>query len=285
MFHYIHWTQLSRWADQAMTSVFDQIIAGVEKEIAEREAIMSFTEVKQLSRKCPPPRDALAVLRQPGCQLIAEVKRMIPESGIIAEKEKPHIMAQQFEQGGAAAIAYQPELRRLRGSLAEMVTIRESVSVPILCRDFIVDPYQIHEARYYGADIIPLRVAALGQARLVALLDRVQSLGMVALVEVRTPAEASWAMRAGARVIGVNARDFETMTLNRRAFAEISSGIPQDIIKIALSGVRSAAELYDYASHGADAVVMGRSLIQAESPTDFTKTLVSAAQHPACPRR
>lgn len=268
-----------------MTSVFDQIIAGVKAQVAEREAIVSFAEIKQLSRQCVPPKDALGVLQQPGCQLIAEVKCITPELGSFTCREQPHILAQQFEQGGAAVIAYQPEQRRFRGSLTEMLAIRDAVAAPIMCRDFIVDPYQIHEARYYGADIVPLRVAALDQARLVALLDRVQSLNMVALVEVRNPEEASRAMSAGARVIGVNARDFETMTLNRKAFAEISPGLPEEIIKIALSGVRSAAELYDYASHGADAVVMGRSLIQAESLVDFTKSLVSAAQHPACPRR
>lgn len=268
-----------------MTSVFDQIIAGVKAQVAEREAIVSFAEIKELSRQCVPPKDALGVLQQPGCQLIAEVKCVTPEMGSFCCQQQPHILAQQFEQGGATVIAYQPEQRRFRGSLTEMLAIRDAVAAPIMCRDFIVDPYQIHEARYYGADIVPLRVAALDQARLVALLDRVQSLNMVALVEVRNPEEASRAMSAGARVIGVNARDFETMTLNRKAFAEISPGLPEEIIKIALSGVRSAAELYDYASHGADAVVMGRSLIQAESLVDFTRSLVSAAQHPACPRR
>ncbi len=280
-----HWAQLVRLADQSMTSVFDKIIAGVREDVAAREAIVSFAEIKELSTHCPPPRPVLSILSGPGCKLIAEVKRAAPEIGIIAEIEAPHILAKQFEHGGAALIACQTEQRRFHGSLTEMAAVRRAVSIPILCRDFIVDPYQIHEARYYGADMVPLRVAALDQAHLVALLDRVQSLGMVGLVEVRNPEEASRAMQAGAQVIGVNARDFETMTLNRRAFAEIAPGLPEEIIKIALSGVRTAAELYDYASHGADAVVMGRSLVQAESPLAFTKALVSAAQHPACPRR
>ncbi|MCS4536247.1 indole-3-glycerol-phosphate synthase [Corynebacterium sp. HS2168-gen11] len=269
-----------------MGAVFDDIIAGVQQDVQAREAVVSFQEIKHRSRTSAPQlRDVIEVLSRPGCQLIAEVKKAAPDKGVIAAIDSAVNLARQFEAGGAALIACHTDQRNFHGSLEEMAEIRRNVSVPILCRDFIIDPYQIHEARCYGADMVPLRVGVLEPSQYVSLLDRIQSLGMVALSEVRNEQEASLAIEAGARVIGVNARDFETMRLNRSAFGDIAPGIPSHIIKIALSGVRTAKELYDYAAAGADAVVMGESLMTAHSPQMFTRSLVSAGQHPACPRR
>lgn len=191
-----------------MVTVFDEIIAGVVEDVAAREAQVSFQDIKAQSRLCAPPRDACGALLASGCGIIAEVKRAAPGQGLLAEIPSPVDLALELESGGAALIACHTERRRFHGSLTEMAKIRRHVSVPVMCRDFIVDPYQIHEARCYGADMVPLRVAALAQSRLVALIDRVESLGMAALVEVRDTAEASRALDAGARIIGVNARDF-----------------------------------------------------------------------------
>lgn len=267
-----------------MVTVLQQIIAGVKEDVAAREAIVPFKEIKARSKDCEPPRDVLGALLSPGCGVIAEVKRAEPGREI-AEIHCPTGLAEDFEAGGASLIACHTERRRFKGTLEEMAEIRAHVSVPIMCRDFIVDPYQIHEARCYGADMVPLRVAALEQSHLVALLDRVQTLGMVALVEVGTPEEATRALEAGARVVGINARDFNTMTLNRAAFSEISPGLPSETIRVALSGVSTAKELLSYASCGADAVVIGTSLVQSASPRLFTRALVAAGQHPSCPRR
>lgn len=267
-----------------MESIFDQIIEGVIEDVAAREARVSFQEIKARSRDCEPPRDALGALLGPGCGIIAEIKRAAP-SGFIADISDPEELAREFEAGGAHLIACQTERRRFHGSLEDMARVRSVVSVPIMIRDFIVDPYQIHEARCYGADVIPLRVAALDQARLESLIDRVESLNMTALVEVRNVEEASRAIEAHARVVGVNARDFTTMTLNRKAFAEIAPGLPSETIRVALSGVRNAKELLSYAANGADAVVIGEELVRAASPRAFTRALVAAGQHPSCPSR
>lgn len=269
----------------AMVTVFDEIIAGVVEDVAAREAQVSFQDIKAQSRLCAPPRDACGALLASGCGIIAEIKRAAPGQGLLAEITSPVDLALELESGGAALIACHTERRRFHGSLTEMAKIRRHVSVPVMCRDFIVDPYQIHEARCYGADMVPLRVAALAQSRLVALIDRVESLGMAALVEVRDTAEASRALDAGARIIGVNARDFSTMTLNRAAFCEIAPGLPSDVVRVALSGVRNAKELLDYASAGADAVVIGQSIVTAQSPRGATRALVAAGQHPSCPSR
>ncbi|AEK92680.1 Indole-3-glycerol phosphate synthase [Corynebacterium pseudotuberculosis] len=270
---------------RVMPSVFEEIIAGVIEDVAARESVVSFKEIKARSRACEPPRDAIAALLNSGCGVIAEIKRAAPDKGVLAEINSPVGLAKELVAGGASLIACQTERRRFHGSLSEMAEIRNVISVPIMCRDFIVDPYQIHEARCYGADMVPLRVAALDQARMIALIDRIESLGMAALVEVRDTEEASRAVAAGAKIIGVNARDFSTMTLNRLAFAEIAPGLPTDVIRVALSGVRNARELLDYAASGADAVVVGEKIVTAADPCEATRSLVAAGQHPSCPSR
>ncbi|MBP3087916.1 indole-3-glycerol phosphate synthase TrpC [Corynebacterium sp. sy017] len=267
-----------------MTTVFDEIIAGVIEDVSAREAEISYKEMKARSYDCPPPRDAMAALKNVGCSIIAEVKKAAP-GHVIAHTIEPTALAAEFEAGGAHMIACQTERRNFKGSLEDMYAVRQAVSVPVMCRDFIIDPYQIHEARYYGADMIPLRVGALTQSRLESLIDRTESLGMTALVEVHTPAEATRAMQASAKVIGINARDLSTMTIDKKIFADIAPGLPQDTIRVALSGVRSSKELLTYASQGADAVVIGEELVRAASPRSFTRALVAAGQHPSCPSR
>lgn len=264
-------------------SLFEQIIQGVAEDVAAREARVPFTEIKALSRSVEPPRDAIAALLQPGCGVIAEIKRAMPCRGQIASIEQPADLALQFESGGARMIGCQTERRRFMGSLEDLAAVKAAVSVPVMSKDFIIDPYQIHEARYYGADMVPLLVSALDQARLESLLDRIESLGMTALAEVHTPEDASRAIQAGAKVVGVNARNLHSMTMNPSAFGEIAPGLPRDTVRIAMSGVRGAKDLRMYASAGADAVVIGESLVTSPEPMKLVRTMVAVGQHPATP--
>ncbi|QTH58513.1 indole-3-glycerol phosphate synthase TrpC [Corynebacterium hindlerae] len=266
-----------------MTSVLEQIIQGVVEDVASREAKVPFQDIKAMSREVTPPRNALEALQQPGCGVIAEIKRASPCQGQIARIDHPAELAQQFEAGGARMIGCQTERRRFMGSLEDLAAVKTAVSVPVMSKDFIVDPYQIHEARYYGADMVPLIVSALDQARLESLLDRIESLGMTALAEVHTPEDASRAIQAGAKVVGVNARNLHSMTMNPSAFGEIAPGLPRDTIRIALSGVRDAKDLRRYASAGADAIVIGESLVTAPEPMTLVRTMVAVGQHPATP--
>ncbi|AZA11723.1 indole-3-glycerol phosphate synthase TrpC [Corynebacterium gerontici] len=268
-----------------MTSVFHQIISDAQRDVAAREARVTFQDIKARSRACSPPRDVIHALEQPGCEVIAEIKRATPVRGMLAAIDQPVALAQELVAGGAAIISCHTDPRRFLGSLEEMAAISAAIEVPVLCRDFIVDPYQIHEARCFGADMLTLRPAVLKQAHLAALIDRTESLGMVALVEVRNPEEADRALSAGAKVIGVNARDFSTMELNMEAFGIIAPGLPEDIFRIALSGVRSVRELLGYAASGADAVVIGESIVTAANPREACRVLVAAGRHPACPSR
>jgi indole-3-glycerol phosphate synthase len=265
-------------------TVLDSILEGVRADVAAREAVVSLSEVKAAAAAAPPPLDVMAALRAPGIGVIAEVKRASPSAGQLAPISDPAKLARAYEDGGARIISVVTEERRFQGTLADLDAVRAAVSVPVLRKDFVVCPYQIHEARAHGADMLLLIVAALEQPALVSMLDRVESLGMTALVEVHTEEEADRALKAGARVIGVNARDLTTLEVDRDCFARIAPGLPTDVIRIAESGVRGTADLLAYAGAGADAVLVGEGLVTSGDPRAAVADLVTAGTHPSCPK-
>ncbi|MGX9673057.1 indole-3-glycerol phosphate synthase TrpC [Mycobacterium sp. HM-7] len=269
-----------------MTSgtVLDSIIEGVRADVAAREAALSLTEVKERAKKTPAAKDVLAALREPGIGVIAEVKRASPSKGALAQIDDPAKLAKAYESGGARVISVLTEERRFNGSLADLDAVRAAVSIPVLRKDFVVTPYQIHEARAHGADMLLLIVAALEQSVLTSMIDRTESLGMTALVEVHTEEEADQALQAGAKVIGVNARDLKTLEVDRDCFARIAPGLPSNIIRIAESGVRGTADLLAYAGAGADAVLVGEGLVTSGDPRSAVADLVTAGTHPSCPK-
>ena len=158
------------------------------------------------------------------------------------------------------------EQRRFGGSLDDLDAVRAAVQIPVLRKDFVVSSYQVHEARAHGADVVLLIVAALEQNALVGLRERIESLGMTALVEVHTEDEAVRAIDAGASVIGVNARDLHTLEVDRSIFERIAPGLPNSVVKIAESGVRGPLDLIEYAAAGADAVLVGEGLVTTAEP-------------------
>ena len=265
-------------------SVLDSILEGVCADVAAREAVVSMAEVKAAAKAMPPPLDVMAALREPGIGVIAEVKRASPSKGDLASISDPGRLASVYQAGGARVISVLTEQRRFNGSLADLDAVRSAVSIPVLRKDFVVQPYQIHEARAHGTDMLLLIVAALEQPALVSMLDRTESLGMTALVEVHTVAEADRALSAGAKVIGVNARDLTTLEVDRDCFARIAPGLPTHVVKIAESGVRGPADLLAYAGAGADAVLVGEGLVTSSDPRAAVADLVSAGRHPSCPR-
>jgi indole-3-glycerol phosphate synthase len=154
----------------------------------------------------------------------------------------------------------------------------------VLRKDFIVTPYQVHEARAFGADLVLLIVAALEQNVLLALLDRVESLGMTALIEVHTEEECDRALEAGARLIGINARNLHTLEVDRTLFGRMAPGLPTDVLRVAESGVRGPGDLLTYAGWGADAVLVGEGLVTSGDPKAAVRSLVAAGFHPSCSR-
>jgi indole-3-glycerol phosphate synthase len=275
---------LPRKRGSILSNVLDDIVVGVREDVAAREAIVSIDQVKAAAQAARPALNALAALRAPGVAVIAEVKRRSPSKGALAEISDPAGLAGQYEIGGARVISVLTEQRRFGGSLADLDSVRAAVAIPVLCKDFVVSSYQVHEARAHGADLVLLIVAALEQNVLIGLRERIESLGMTALVEVHDEEEASRALDAGARVIGVNARSLKTLQVDRSIFERIAPGMPSEIVKIAESGVRDAHDLITYAAAGADAVLVGEGLVTSGNPRQAVADLVTAGSHPATPR-
>lgn len=274
----------TRASRDGAASVLESIIDGVREDLAQRESEVSFEEIKRRSLAARPPRDAMAVLRQPGIGVIAEVKRASPSRGQMATIADPAELAAQYESGGARVISVLTERRRFGGSLDDLVAVRSAVDVPVLRKDFLLTPYQVHEARAAGADMVLLIVAALEQNVLASLLDRAESLGMTALVEVHNEEEADRALEAGAGLIGVNARNLHTLEVDRSVFGRLAPGLPTDILRVAESGVRGPGDLLTYAGYGADAVLVGEGLVTSDDPRVAVTKLVAAGFHPSCSR-
>lgn len=263
-------------------SVLDDIMVGVREDLVARQAVTSLDDLRERASRAPDVHDAYAALAAPGgVKVIAEVKRSSPSKGALAEIADPAGLASDYAAGGASVISVLTEERRFGGSLADLDAVRVSVDTPLLRKDFMISSYQLWEARAHGADVILLIVAALEQPALVSLRERAESLGMTALVEVHDEVEIERAVDAGARVIGVNARDLRTLQVDRSTFARLAPLIPDDIIKIAESGVRGPHDVLEYARHGANAVLVGECLVTGGNPRAAVADLVAAGAHPA----
>lgn len=264
-------------------SVLDDIIAGVRQDLKEREDRVPLARIKEMETQVPEAKDALGALRgrDGAVKIISEVKRSSPSKGALAAIPDPAALASTYEAGGASVISVLTEQRRFHGSLADLDAVRAAVDIPVLRKDFIVTPYQIHEARAHGADLVLLIVAALEQNVLVSLLERTRSLGMEALVETHSRLEALRAMEAGASIIGVNARNLKTLEVDRSTVEQVIDVIPQDVVAVAESGVASAHDVFEYAKWGADAVLVGEALVTSGDPMASIQDMVSAGQHPA----
>ena len=262
-------------------SVLDDILEGVRSDLAERQQLAPLDRLKEAASRAPSPKDVQAALGGDEVSVIAEVKRASPSKGALAAIADPAALAADYEAGGARVISVLTERRRFGGSLEDLAAVREMVQVPVLRKDFVVTSYQLWEARAYGADLVLLIVAALDQNALVSLVERAESIGLVPLVEVHTAAELDRALDAGAKVIGVNARNLATLEVDRGVFAELAPQIPDGIIKIAESGVRGPHDLLAYAAAGADAVLVGESLVTGKDPRSAVADLVTAGLHPA----
>ncbi|PJI85470.1 indole-3-glycerol phosphate synthase TrpC [Luteimicrobium subarcticum] len=263
-------------------TVLDDIISGVRADLAVRQAATSLDELKERAARVPSAIECVSRLKQEDAvAVIAEVKRSSPSRGALATISDPAALAHEYEHGGAAVISVLTEERRFHGSLADLDAVRARVDIPVLRKDFVVTPYQVWEARAHGADLVLLIVAALEQTVLESLVERVHSLGMTALVEVHTLEEVERALAAGARVVGVNARDLKTLDVDRSTFARLAPAIPDEVVRVAESGVRGPHDVMDYARSGAHAVLVGEALVTDDAPRDSVADLVAAGAHPS----
>lgn len=262
-------------------SVLDEILVGVRADMEQRQRALPLDALKVMAAKRTAPADGVAALKRDTVTVIAEVKRSSPSRGELAAIADPAALACAYEAGGAAVISVLTESRKFNGSLADLEAVRKAVEIPLLRKDFIYHSYQLWEALAYGADLVLLIVAALDQSALVSLVERAQSLGLTPLVEVHDEVEVDRAVDAGARVIGVNARNLHTLEIDRALFARLAPRIPPGIVKIAESGVRGPHDLFAYASAGADAVLVGEGLVTDKDPRQAVADLVTAGAHPA----
>jgi indole-3-glycerol phosphate synthase len=262
-------------------SVLDEILEGVRADLADRQQQVPLEQLKETASRVASPRDALAALGCEDVAVIAEVKRSSPSKGALAAIADPAALAMDYEAGGARVISVLTERRQFGGSLDDLAGVREAVNVPVLRKDFVVSSYQLWEARAHGADMVLLIVAALEQNALVSLVERAMSIGMCPLVEVHTEEELDRALESGAKILGINARDLTTLKVDRGVFARLAPKIPSGIIKVAESGVRGPHDLLAYAAAGADAVLVGESLVIGKDPRSAVADLVTAGSHPA----
>ncbi len=262
-------------------TVLDDILVGVRADLEQRQAQVSLDELKAAAERMPPALAAIHRLRHEGISVIAEVKRASPSKGPLAPIADPAALAAAYEAGGAACISVLTEQRRFHGSLADLAAVRAAVEVPILRKDFIVTSYQLWEARAHGADLVLLIVAALDDPALVSLVERAQSLGMTAVVEVHDANEVERAVSAGARVIGVNTRNLKDLSVDRDHFEQVAHLVPSDVVLIAESGIRGPRDLVAYGSAGADAVLAGEALVTSPDPETAVHDLVTAGSHPS----
>jgi indole-3-glycerol phosphate synthase len=246
-----------------------------------RQRNVPLDRLKKAAARADPPRNVLTALKTEDVAVIAEVKRASPSKGALAAIADPAALAMDYEAGGARVISVLTEPRRFGGSLEDLVSVRDAVQVPLLRKDFVISSYQLWEARAHGADMVLLIVAALPQNALVSLVERSVSIDLVPLVEVHTDHELDRALDAGAKVIGVNARNLATLQVDRGVFARLAPRVPDGVIKIAESGVRGPHDLLAYAAAGADAVLVGESLVTGKDPRSAVADLVTAGSHPA----
>jgi indole-3-glycerol phosphate synthase len=262
-------------------SVLHEILEGVRADLAERQQRTSLDAVKALAERSGPARDVAAALRIDGVKVIAEVKRSSPSKGALAAIADPAALARDYEAGGAAVISVLTEGRRFGGSLDDLDAVRAAVDVPVLRKDFVLSSYQLWEARAHGADLVLLIAAALEQSALVSLVERAASIGLTPLVECHTETEVQRAVDAGARIIGINARDLDTLEVDRSVFTALAPFIPDGVVRVAESGVRGPHDVIAYAAAGADAVLVGESLVTGRDPRGAVADLVAAGSHPS----
>jgi indole-3-glycerol phosphate synthase len=249
-----------------------ELVAGALEDASDRRTAVPLAHVEAAATARMPALDVLTALAPADkVKIIAEVKRASPSRGALADISDPAALAASYETGGASAISVLTERRRFGGSLEDLELVRATVSVPVLRKDFIADPYQVFEARAAGADLVLLIVAALDQQRMQELFDLIGELGMTALVETHSAEELERALDLGATIVGVNARNLSTFGLDRDLFGSLADSIPSGVIRVAESAVKTSADVAHYREAGADVVLVGEALVTGGDPVATIK--------------
>ncbi len=253
-------------------SFLDDLVTSTRARVAEAKTKVTEETLEQRLAAVAGPRDFAAALTGDGMQVIAEIKRATPSRGPLDLDLNAAALAEAYAAGGAAAISVLTEPEYFKGSLEDLEAAK-AAGLPLLRKDFILDEFQLLEARAAGADAVLLIVRILDE-RLEPLLRATRALGMEALVEVFHESELDAAVAAGARVVGVNHRDLETFEVDGRRTLELAPLAPSDVVLVAASGVSSRAEVEELQAAGVHAILVGESLVTAADPAAKLRELV-----------
>jgi indole-3-glycerol phosphate synthase len=260
--------------------ILDDILARTRADLAERKAKKPLSDIEKGLPTGPTARSLAKALRPgaPGRQVtcIAEFKRRSPSAGWIREGAKPGEVARLYAAAGAAALSVLTDEPFFGGTLADLTTAHAATTLPVMRKDFIIDAYQLAEARAAGADAALLIVAALTDSEMSALLAVGAVYGLELLVEAHDAEEARRAVAAGAKVIGINNRDLKTFTVDRDLAIRLRGEIPAERILVAESGIRDAADVKRLRDAGVDAMLVGETLMRAEDPVATLRALLAA---------
>lgn len=263
-------------------SVLSDILTSTRLELTRRKQARPEAQLRELALGAADAQRSLRdALDRPGIGVIAEFKRRSPSAGTLREGARLTEIAQAYERGGAAALSVLTEGPHFDGSLEDLRTARAACELPLLRKDFIVDPYQLYEARGAGADAILLIVAALSRAELEALRELARGLGLDVLVEVHDSAELSVALGAGADLIGINNRDLRDFSVDVERTFEMLAAIPSPVTVVSESGIGDPEQLARLHEAGVAAVLVGESLMRAPDPEEALRLLRSAVDAPA----
>lgn len=248
--------------------MLESLYAGALADAATRQEQISISQIEKLALSFAPAIDALKSLGQgPNVKVIAEIKRASPSKGKLADILDPAGLASTYEIAGATAISVLTEQRSFLGSLTDLDQVRERVSIPLLRKDFIANEYQVLEARAHGADIVLLIASGLKPDVLGRLKILIESLGMTAFIETHNQAEVEFAGEIGGKLVGINARDLSTFETDRTLFHQLATFLPPTCVKVAESAVRGVGDVEEYASAGADCVLVGEALVTGDAST------------------
>lgn len=245
-------------------TILDKILAQKVVEVEARQVKMPINDLMNLAKVACVPRNFAAALKKDTVALIAEVKKASPSKGVLIEQFEPISLGVTYAENGASAISVLTDEQFFQGHLSYLTAVRGHVRVPVLRKDFIIDPYQVLEARSAEADAVLLIVAALDDGQLAELHQLILEQGMTPLVEVHNVAELERALRVGARVIGVNNRDLHTFHVDLTITAQIAEIAPDDVILVAESGLQTVDDVRHMGEIGAHAVLVGEGLVKSE---------------------
>lgn len=255
-------------------NILAQIVERKRNEIATRSALLPLPSLKNMI--CPTPRrDFAAALRTPGIAVIAEIKRRSPSKGLLRENLDPSVFGRMYQDSGASAISVLTDRDFFGGGDEDLKAALVSTTIPILRKDFTIDPWQIWEARSLGASAVLLIVRILPQSLLRELIEVAQECELAALVETHNEAEAEQAVAAGAKIIGVNARDLDTFATDFDGIFRVRARIPAGVVSVAESSIRTRADVMRAESAGFDAILVGETLVRAANPGAALRDLLT----------